>query len=117
MRSKLNDEQTSIAAVRDLYPTIATIPTPLLSYLCLDWGIKSGCMDSTTGIDSQPEVAQEERNMEMKNSAYNQEKRASAPPPPPLYDQETGRESNQGSSRNQSPQLYATTSLYQSWYF
>ncbi len=49
-------------------------------------------------------------NMEMKNSAYDQEKRASAPP---LYDQETGRESNQGSSRNQSPQLCATTSLYQ----
>jgi hypothetical protein len=49
---------------------------------------------------------------EMKNSAYNQEKQASAPPPP-LYEQEAGRESNQGSSRNQSPQLYATTSLYQ----
>jgi hypothetical protein len=70
-------------------------------------------MNSTTGIDSQPEIAQEEMNMEMKNSAYNQEKRASAPPLP-LYDQEAGRESNQGaSSRNQSLQLCATTSLYQ----
>ncbi len=50
--------------------------------------------------------------MEMKNSAYSQEKRASAPPQ--LYDQEAARESNQGaSSRDQSPQLYATTSLYQ----
>ncbi len=59
------------------------------------------------------EITLEERNMEMKNSAYSQEKRASAPPPP-LYDQETGRESNQGaSSRDQSSQLCATTSLYQ----
>ncbi len=44
--------------------------------------------------------------MEMENSAYNQEKRTSSPPPP-LYDQVTGRESNQG------PQSLATTSLYQ----
>ncbi len=44
--------------------------------------------------------------MEMEGSAYNQEKRMSSPPPP-LYDQVTGRESNQG------PQPLATTSLYQ----
>jgi len=44
--------------------------------------------------------------MEMENGAYNQEKRMSSPPPP-LYDQVTGRESNQG------PQSLATTSLYQ----
>jgi hypothetical protein len=69
-------------------------------------------MNSATGIDSQPEIALEERNMEMKNSAYNQEKLASAPPLP-LSDQETERESNQGISRNLSPQLCATTSLYQ----
>ncbi len=42
----------------------------------------------------------------MENGAYNQEKRMSSPPPP-LYDQVTGRESNQG------PQPLATTSLYQ----
>ncbi len=43
--------------------------------------------------------------MEMGNSAVNQEKRMSSPPPP-LYDQVTGRESNQ-------LQPLATTSLYQ----
>jgi hypothetical protein len=36
-------------------------------------------MNSATGIDSQPEIALEERNMEMKNSAYNQEKQAFLP--------------------------------------